>query len=75
LTKQTQFSKLVLSKTCQLFILFFRKAGFDAIQKKAQENQKKDGYNKQQQQGQKPQYGAWGPVYKNKQHFINMHIA
>lgn len=51
-----------------------KKAGFDAIQKKAQENQKKDGY-KNQQEGQKPQNGAWGPVFKNKQHFVNMHIA
>jgi len=44
------------------------------MQKKAQENQKKDEYKKQQQ-GQKSQYGAWGPMYKNKQNFVNMHIA
>jgi hypothetical protein len=43
------------------------------MQKKAQENQKKDGYKKQQEQ--KPQYGAWGPVFKNKQHFANMHTC
>jgi N-acetylglutamate synthase-like GNAT family acetyltransferase len=57
-------------------ILFFRKAGFDAIQKKAQENQKKEECKKQQQQQQQQQqqYGAWGPVFKNKQHFVNMHI-
>lgn len=53
---------------------FFRKAGFEAIQKKAQENQKKDGFKKQQQE-QKSQHGAWGPVFKNKQHFVNMHIS
>jgi hypothetical protein len=59
--------------------LVFRKAGFDALQKKAQENQKREECKKtqqqQQQQQQKQQHGAWGPVFKNKQHFVNMHIS
>jgi hypothetical protein len=49
-------------------VLFFRKAGFDAIQKKTQDEQKT-------QDRKKTQHGAWGPVYKNKQHFVNMHIC
>jgi hypothetical protein len=47
-------------------VLFFRKAGFDALQKKTQEEQKA-------QEHKNAQYGAWGPLYKNKQNFVNMH--
>lgn len=28
-----------------------------------------------QQQNKDNKYGAWGPVYKDKQNFINMHIC
>ncbi|PSN38344.1 hypothetical protein C0J52_12693 [Blattella germanica] len=44
-----------------------RKAGFEAIQKKTEEKKMEDQ--------KKSQYGSWGPVYKNKQNFINMHIC
>lgn len=46
---------------------------------------KKDKYKyassqpqRQQQQCQPKKdekYGAWGPIYKNKEHFVNMHIG
>lgn len=30
---------------------------------------------RQQQMNKTEKYGAWGPVYKNKQNFIDMHIC
>lgn len=29
----------------------------------------------QQSQNKNDKYGSWGPVYKNKQNFIDMHIC
>lgn len=47
------------------------------------ENVKKDkstssGYQQQSQRqptNKNDKYGSWGPVYKNKQNFIDMHIC
>ncbi|PNF17799.1 hypothetical protein B7P43_G06896 [Cryptotermes secundus] len=50
-----------------------RKAIFDAQQKKVQE-EKKTQEDRKIQESKKTQYGAWGPVLKNKQNFVNMHI-
>jgi hypothetical protein len=56
------------------FLSFFRKAVFDAMQKKVQE-ERKTREDKKMQESKKMQHGAWGPVFKNKQHFVNMHIC
>jgi hypothetical protein len=44
------------------------------MQKKVQE-EKKNQEDKKIQESKKVQHGAWGPVFKNKQHFVNMHIC
>uniref|UniRef100_A0A224Y6X5 Uncharacterized protein n=1 Tax=Panstrongylus lignarius TaxID=156445 RepID=A0A224Y6X5_9HEMI len=46
-----------------------RKAGFEALNK--YDNSKKtDGRNEE-----KTKYGAWGPIFKNPQHFASLHIC
>jgi hypothetical protein len=47
---------------------------FDAQQKKAQE-EKRTQEERKIQESKKAQYGAWGPVFKNKKNFVNMHIC
>ncbi|KZC13086.1 hypothetical protein WN55_05491 [Dufourea novaeangliae] len=32
-------------------------------------------YQQQQEQPNKNKYGSWGPVYKSKQNFIDMHLC
>jgi len=55
---------------------FARKAGFDAMQRmdSGASSSSSSSYNKaigqQQQQGNK---NPWGPVFKNKAHFAEMH--
>lgn len=52
----------------------------------SQQDLKKTKYERpspgQQQQQQQPQaagkndkYGSWGPIFKNKQHFVDMHFC
>lgn len=40
-----------------------KRSGFEAM-KKAEEKNKKNGDDK---------YGAWGPIFKNKEHFASLH--
>lgn len=50
-----------------------RKAGFDAVQSQFSNSgsgNKGQAQSGQQQQGQ---YGSWGPVFKNKSNFAEMH--
>lgn len=47
--------------------VFCRKAGFEAIQKKVQ-NEKDAKTNVRTN-------GAWGPVFKSKTNFVNLHIS
>jgi hypothetical protein len=44
------------------------------MQKKVQE-EKKIQEDKKIQESKKEQNGAWGPMFKNKQNFVNMHIC
>nr|CAD7265100.1 unnamed protein product [Timema shepardi]CAD7575172.1 unnamed protein product [Timema californicum] len=46
-----------------------RKAGFEALQK--QEQARKDAAKKEKDS----KYGSWGPVYKNRQNFVDMHLC
>lgn len=46
-----------------------RKAGFNAVQKKVEEKKVPETKDKN------GQHGAWGPLYKNKQNFVDMHIC
>uniref|UniRef100_A0A0P4W0T9 Uncharacterized protein n=1 Tax=Rhodnius neglectus TaxID=72488 RepID=A0A0P4W0T9_9HEMI len=45
-----------------------RKAGFEALNK--YNNSKQTTTSKTEE---KSKYGAWGPVYKNQQHFASLH--
>lgn len=45
-------------------------AGFNAMQKKDEE--KRQSIQKVQVD---KKYGSWGPVFKNNEHFLNMHIC
>lgn len=45
-------------------------AGFNAMQKKDEEQRQVE---KNLQVDKK--YGSWGPVFKNNEHFLNMHIC
>jgi len=52
---------------------YARKAGFDAVQSQfsnSNSGNKDQAQSGQQQQGQ---YGSWGPVFKNKSNFAEMH--
>lgn len=44
-----------------------KKTGFEAIQKEEREKNKKNNGNDNNR------YGAWGPIFKNKEHFSSMH--
>ncbi|GLV41760.1 hypothetical protein CBL_12049 [Carabus blaptoides fortunei] len=73
---QTRFSSLLLGGSqvymtknpCGDWDNASRKSGFQALQKKEQE--KKEAQVKQQQTNK---YGAWGPTFKNKEHFASLH--
>ncbi|GLH09604.1 hypothetical protein R5R35_002745 [Gryllus longicercus] len=49
-----------------------RKASYEAMQKSERDRR---SASQQQQQQQQKQYGAWGPVFKDKQHFAQMHFC
>ncbi|XP_017792916.1 PREDICTED: myb-like protein M [Habropoda laboriosa] len=40
-----------------------------------QSQQQQQQQQQQQSTNKKDKYGSWGPVYKNKQNFIDMHIC
>lgn len=50
-----------------MFLFFYRKADFEAIHKKIVVQDKTSG--------NKNDYGAWGPVFKNKNNFAQMHLT
>jgi len=52
---------------------FARKAGFDAVQQQFSSSSKDSKGQQQQGQQQQGQYGSWGPVFKNKSTFAEMH--
>lgn len=37
--------------------------------------QRQQSQQQQQQKDKDNKYGAWGPVYKDRQNFINMHLC
>lgn len=45
-------------------------AGFNAMQKKDEEKRKIE-----EKVPIDKKYGSWGPVFKNNEHFLNMHIC
>ncbi|KAG8234767.1 hypothetical protein J437_LFUL006599 [Ladona fulva] len=45
-----------------------RKAGYESVQKLEQKKMKE-----QQEKDNKNKYGSWGPTFKNREHFVNMH--
>lgn len=47
-----------------------KKPASDSQKKMATEKKMVPAVNKQDNK-----YGSWGPVYKNKEHFVNMHIC
>jgi len=55
---------------------YARKAGFDAVQSQFSSNSGSSSSGKGQTQSggqQQGQYGSWGPVFKNKSNFAEMH--
>ncbi|CAK9795135.1 hypothetical protein ANTPLA_LOCUS251 [Anthophora plagiata] len=53
------------------------KGPYEGVRKEKNGNAS-SGYQQQSQQqstNKKDKYGSWGPVYKNKQNFIDMHIC
>lgn len=47
-------------------------AGFTAMHKREEERKLAD---KSVANKTDSKYGAWGPVFKNKEHFVNMHLC
>ncbi|KAK9509541.1 hypothetical protein O3M35_006838 [Rhynocoris fuscipes] len=62
-TSSSSFSKSASSWTPET-----RKTGFEALKKY-------DRMKTGSQQQSKDRYGAWGPIFKNKDHFLNLHIC
>jgi len=54
---------------------YARKAGFDAVQSQFSSSSNNSNGKGQTQSGQQQQgqYGSWGPVFKNKSNFAEMH--
>lgn len=49
-----------------------KRAGFAAMHKKEEERKLADNKSVANKDSK---YGSWGPVFKNKDHFVNMHLC
>lgn len=65
-----QGEKYVASKSLS-FDNSHKKGGFEAVQKREEEKRQQA----KREQEQKSKYGAWGPVFKDRETFASMHFC